>query len=181
MESESTWGHELMETLATVNIPLGTSFGEDGPRNWAVMGYTVAQLKSSFDSILTYHTASIRYANNIFLMNIGANDIRGAGGTEADTKENMQYMINALIAKYTNVKIYIAKPWVHDCTAAANTFAGWIDDLIASNPTTCFAGHDERTWLEGGDDGVTMTLDGVHYSAAGTAEIQSQWRTVLGY
>jgi hypothetical protein len=40
---------------------------------------------------------------------------------------------------------------------------------------------DERVWLEGGDDGATMTTDGVHYSSAGQTACAAAWQTVLGY
>lgn len=59
--------------------------------------------------------------------------------------------------------------------------AGWIDAIIADYPGRCYAGHDERIWLEGGDNGATMTYDGTHYSAAGQAECVNQWKTILGY
>ena len=33
--------------------------------------------------------------------------------------------------------------------------------------------------LEGGDDGATMTSDGIHYSAAGLAEVIAQWSAII--
>jgi len=49
-----------------------------------------------------------------------------------------------------------------------------------ARPGVAYLGHDERVWLEGGDDGATMTTDGRHYSAAGQAECAAQWRSVIG-
>ncbi len=174
-----SWGTTLISALDAA-VPVNWSAVENLPRNWAVSGATVASLKSSIDSLIAVHDANSETSNYVFLMNLGANDASGLPA-EATWKANYQYMIDALIVKYHTAKIYIAKPWRRNMLAACNLMAGYIDDLIAANPTTCFAGHDERTWLEGGDDGATMTYDGIHYSTAGLAECAAQWQTILGY
>ncbi len=92
-----------------------------------------------------------------------------------------QYVIDALKAAYIGAKIYLAKPWVRNEDVNADIQAGWIDTIVANNPGVVFAGHDERIWLKGADNGATMTTDGVHYSVAGNAEVINQWETTLGY
>lgn len=96
-------------------------------------------------------------------------------------KLRMGYIADAIHAKYPNGRVFIARPWRRDYLAQANTQAGWTDEIVAARAGWCFVGPDERVWLEGGDDGVTMTTDGTHYSAAGIIEAAAQWQSVLGY
>jgi lysophospholipase L1-like esterase len=42
-------------------------------------------------------------------------------------------------------------------------------------------GPDRRVYLEGGDDGVTYTSDGVHPNAAGASLEAAQLKTALGH
>ena len=115
------------------------------------------------------------------MFNLGVNDWGGGLPDENTWKTGYQYIIDACVVKWPSAKIYIVKPWNRGYTASATTMAGWIDALIAANPGVVFAGHNEAVWLEGGDNGVTMTADGTHYSAAGNTEAINQWMTVLGY
>jgi hypothetical protein len=110
---------------------------------------------------------------------LGVNDTT-ALPAEATWKANYLYIVDAMNVKWPNAIIYIAKVWGRTETADCNTLAGWIDDIVASR-AFLRVGHDERGWLEGGDDGVTMTTDGIHYSVAGNAECAAQWQSVMGY
>lgn len=114
------------------------------------------------------------------LVNLGINGVIGAG--EAATKADFQTIINACVSRWPACKVYLTKIW-NRATADAdlNTFAGWIDDLVSANPTNVFVGIDERTVIEGGDDGATNTTDGTHYSAAGATAAAVAWQAVMGY
>ena len=144
---------------------------------------TVATRKSSINADLA-NFDSVKISEgleNVVLCNLGVQEAALPLPLEATWKENYQYIIDAFVAAMPNVKIYLVKPWGRELETNVNTLAGWIDDLIAANPATCFAGHDERSWVKGVDDGATMTYDGLHYSAAGMVECAAQWKTILGY
>jgi lysophospholipase L1-like esterase len=173
----NTWPMVLLATLNILTAGDGIKWEENSEqRIMATSGATVAIRKSSIDSEL----ASIPLAADYILCNFGANDVTDTPN-ETYWNTNYQYIIDALHAKWPTAKIYLAKAWRRNYDAWCDTLAGRIDTLIAANPGVCFAGHDERVWLEGGDNGVTMTVDGVHYSTAGEAECAAQWQTILGY
>ena len=113
------------------------------------------------------------------LINVGANDVIGAV-VEADWKADLVDIIDQYIA-HTAAEIYIAYPWRRTYGAECAAMKTWIDAVIALYGSRVNAGHDENVWMEGGDDGVTMTADGVHYSVVGQTEMVSQWLTILGY
>lgn len=115
----------------------------------------------------------------VVLCNVGVNDLTGGLPVEATWKTNYEYIIDAILTKWPSVIVYIAKPWRRGYAADCNTLAGWIDDIIADYSGEVLVGHDERTWLEGGDDGATMTYDGIHYSTAGETECYNQWLAIL--
>jgi lysophospholipase L1-like esterase len=147
--------------------------------NVGVGSTTVASWATSISTVL----AGIATTNihKYVVINLGVNDWVSALPNETTWKANYQTIIDAVHTKWDYAKIYIVKPWSRNHTSDAATVAGWIDALIAANSGVCIAGHDEQGWLEGGDNGVTMTTDGVHYSTAGNAECISQWETVLGF
>ena len=88
--------------------------------------------------------------------------------------------IDILQTKWPAAKIYCVQTWIRGKNGEAATMAGWINTIVAARANT-FVGHNETVWLEGGDDGATMTSDGVHYSAAGNVEAAVQWKATLGY
>jgi len=151
---------------------------ENSPRGWAVSGYQLQDIKNGIDAEILNHESRINLIRNVFLINVGVNDVNPE---KATWKANYQYVIDALVAKWSDAEIFIVKPWKRSGGAKIDSMAIWIDQLINENPTTCFYGHDERVWLEGGDDGATMTSDGTHYSVAGQAECVNQWKIILGY
>jgi len=144
-------------------------------------GATTASMKALVDADLAAMTApSLVWLRHI-LVNIGANDIGGAMPTEAGFKADLGYILDAFHIKWPNATVYVASPWERGATANANTLAGWIAAVVAARSSWAFAGPDERTWLENGDDGATYTIDGIHYSSAGNTAAQQQWMTAMGY
>ena len=144
--------------------------------NVGVAGATVASTAAAIDTILAGQGVErLKYV----LINLGVND--GSSPNEATWKTNYQYIIDAVHTKWSEAKIYLAKPWKLNCDSTAVTMAGWIDDLITANSGVCYEGHNEYVWLKGADDGATYTSDGTHYSDAGKAETVNQWMTALGY
>ena len=100
---------------------------------------------------------------------------------EATWKADALAVLDAMRARWPAVRVYMVKPWRRGYSAESDTLAGWIDAVITLRPSFVFAGHDERVWLEHGDDGVAYTSDGIHYSNKGSAECARQWRTILGF
>jgi hypothetical protein len=115
------------------------------------------------------------------MVNVGVNDF-SLSLTSGEWIGYMQTIIDAIHTKWPRALIYVAKPWSRGFDATADTFAGWVDTLVASRSSFASVGTDERVWLKGSDNGTTMTTDGTHYSVpTGQAENAAQWRTVLGY
>lgn len=153
---------------------------ENFPRGWAANSATVLSIKSGIDTEIALHAVHQDAIRNVFLINLGRNDPIPA--TDSTTwSNNYRYIIDAIIVKWSDAEIYLAYPWSVSTNAAADIMATWINAIIADYPGRCYAGHDERVWLKGADNGATMTYDGTHYSAAGQAECANQWKTILGY
>ena len=171
--STNTWPAALTSLLYTVSGLHWTL------ANQAVGGETVAQAAAIIDAKLTAMNVTNANESDIrVLANWGANDVSTLPA-EATWKANYATIIDAVVAKWPTAKVYLVKPWRRGEAADCNTLAGWIDDLVALYPGVAFVGHDERTWLEGGDDGATMTTDGVHYSTAGQAAAAAQWEAII--
>lgn len=143
----------------------------------ATSGATVASKQASIDADLLLITVG---SPNVILCNLGANDVQVALPAEATWEANYLYILDAMRAKWPSAIMYVTKVWVRGFLANCNTIAGWIDTVVASR-SWLMAGDDERIWLEGGDNGVTMTTDGLHYSAAGFTEKVQQAKTLMGY
>jgi hypothetical protein len=63
----------------------------------------------------------------------------------------------------------------------ANLRANWLNDVLASRSGWAFPGPDERVFLENGDDGASMTDDGVHPNALGEYRSAQEWRRCIGF
>ena len=134
---------------------------------------TTATLKTYLDAQLPLITTP---NVNIVLSTLGVNDI--AVTSEANFKADYLYIVDKIKARFPSANMYLSKVWKQGADPAnVNT---WIDYVIAQR-SFCNAGHNETGWLEGGDNGATMTSDGVHYSDAGKTECAAQWKTILGY
>jgi len=185
-DTDRTWPTLMFADLNTAGLATQNVFAEDLPRNWAVGGYKLSTLKSSFDAFMLEHAgkASSVCDKFVFLINVGANDVSGVI-VEATWKTNYNYIIDAILTEYPTGKIYITKPWRRDYGTECDTLAGYIDDIVAayaiSNPDHVYVGDDECTWLEGGDNGATMSSDGIHYSTAGNTAKAAAIRAVIGY
>lgn len=142
--------------------------------NYGVEGATVASMKTYIDSNLSGVTEQA----DLITINLGAVDVTSMPA-EATWKANLNSIIASLQAKWPAAPIYIARPWQRNYTAESNTLAGWIADVVTAG-SKLYLGTDERVWMEGGDDGATMTSDGVHYSAAGELACAVQWKAAFG-
>lgn len=142
-------------------------------------GGTVATMKARVDADLAALTNPITPAYLLF--NLGVNDVSQGLPAEATWKANAGYILDAFHTRWPSINVYVMKVW--DRQGPQNdldTLNTWIDAVVAARVGWAHVGPNEQVWLEGGDDGATMTYDGVHYSASGNAACAAQWKTVLG-
>jgi lysophospholipase L1-like esterase len=149
-------------------------FAEIGPRI-SNTGWTTAVLQDNIDAYLAALGAGTPAH---ILINIGVNDLYGAM-VEGTIKADLLYILAALHTKFPGVPCYFMRPWSRAKPTEANTYAGWIDDLVAGDALARL-GPDERIFLEGGDDGATWTSDGVHPTNAGYTLTATKWREAIG-
>lgn len=144
---------------------------------YGIPGYTAAQMKTYIDANL----ASVAGTANKATLNFGANDV-GALPAQATWKASMTSIIDSVRAKWAGVDIYIARPWRRGYATECNSLATWISDIVALyGDGKVHLGMDERVWLENGDDGVTYTTDGIHYTQPAEAVCAAAWKTAMGY
>lgn len=158
-----------------LNNTAGASIYYELPTRFGVSGATTASLKTYVDSNL----AAVTGTAHIITINLGANDVSSMPA-EATWKANMIAIVDALRAKWSSAAIYIARPWRRSYASQCNTLATWIAAVVATYPSGVYLGMDERVWMEGSDDGATMTVDGIHYSdPAGEVACATAWAAVI--
>jgi len=145
-----------------------------------VSGASVATYLAQTDAILaTFPTDATTGDYRAVTLNWGVNGTDQTAD-EATWTANYLAIIDKVHAKAPNALVYLMRPWMVGYDARAAVLHGWIDTIVAARAFTR-VGPDEAVWVKGSDNGATMTLDGVHYSAAGNTEAAIQWQTVLGY
>jgi lysophospholipase L1-like esterase len=148
------------------------------PAVLALSGLTISGLQSVIDSWLAGFTP--QYDPPFVLFNMGANDVVGTW-PEATWKANLAYILDAIHTKFPRAVIYQMRSWRRGYATESDTIATWAADVRATRAPWAVTGPDERVFLEGGDDGATYTVDGVHPNAAGYALTADQWIAALGY
>lgn len=166
-----------MTLIAAINALTDPSPHFNGD-NIAAAASGAAFWAANLDLRLALNPHADKDNHTICLFNIGVNDFGNVA--EAAWIANVETVADSLRGRWPALLFYIMRPWKRNFDAMADTFAGWIAQIVASR-SFCKLGPDERLWLKGADDGATMTVDGVHYSAAGEAECAAQWLTVLGF
>lgn len=170
--NDDTWVTTLLNGLPPV------LWWKENPARtlYAVAGWGTSDLLAAIQANLSAETVKSDYV----LINIGSNDLASMP-VEATWKTNMLAILDAIHAWSSVARVYLTKPWRRDYGTEADTYAGWIDDVVALRPSFAYVGDDERDWFENDDDGVTYSDDGIHYNAAGQAAKVAAMRTVLGY
>lgn len=143
------------------------------PTRYAFAGWTIATVKAGIDAELAGAVGTPDYV----LINMGVNDAN-VGTAEGPFKSDYAYVLNALNAKWPNAKIYVARFWMRGFTAACTTYWNYIQSVVATH-SHCYLGPSEATTIENGDDGVTYTVDGLHYNSAGIKVWATAWEAVL--
>ena len=114
------------------------------------------------------------------LINLGANDV-GAAMVENDVKTAYGYILDAYHTAWPRAWIGVMQVWRRDCDDNCDLFNSWLGTIVAARSSWAHLGPDERIFLEGGDDGATYTVEGVHPNAAGYALTAAGWKTAMGY
>jgi lysophospholipase L1-like esterase len=184
------------KTAATTDMPsmvgylplMASSLGNwhENPPRYAVSGMHITDMAIAIPGVLTTLNATPDY----ILMNMGVTDLHTGPYIPLPATFQTDYgiILDALHAKWPFTRIYLMRVWKRWISVEANwgPEIAQIDDtiipaLIATRSTWCFFGPDERIFLEGGDDGVTLTTDGVHPNHAGYIVTAAAWKTALGY
>jgi hypothetical protein len=171
------------KSLVNTNWPLNltTTLGSITGQHWhyvtnALGGQTVVQRAAQVDADITrYAGGTVKHV----LVNLGVNGLGSIA--EADWKTAYAYILDAYHTAYPRATVWCTKPWMRDGDADCVTMAGWIDDVLVARSTWASVGDNEAAWMKGGDNGVTMTSDGIHPNATGQAEKVVQVLTELGY
>ena len=158
--------------VAAIETQTGTAWNR---RKIFESGSTVAELLATVNAQIGDVPGRPAYV----LINIGVVDMNAPMTSEENFKADYSAIIDTIRFTWTGISIYLMRPWKVGYDAESDTMAGWISDIISGYASGVYAGPDERIWLEGGDNGATMTSDGVHYSVAGHAACAVQWLAVL--
>jgi hypothetical protein len=143
-------------------------------------GYDVAMMKPLVDADIAAYGAGVP-AVAYLLFNLGVNDVSHGLPAQATWEANTGYILDAFHTKWAGIHVYLMLVWDRQGPQGdLDTVNTWIGNVVAARAGWAFAGPNEQVWLEGGDDGATMTYDGVHYSAAGNTTAAAQWKTALG-
>jgi lysophospholipase L1-like esterase len=95
-------------------------------------------------------------------------------------------VLDMVHTKWPSAKVYLMRVWKRlvDANWAAEIAAindTYIPALAAAHAGWCFVGPDERIFLEAGDDGASLTTDGIHANHDGYIAYASAWLATLGY
>lgn len=168
--SLNAWPGALVTALGVATAGVQT-WRDD---NVSVSAIGAAYFAANIASIL----AAQKDNHTVVLVNLGVNDFSSA--THSQWVADVSSVVDAIVTRWPGTRVYLMRPWKRGYNAVADTFAGWIGEVIAAH-SFVHAGPDERVWLKGSDDGGANTTDGIHYSAAGQAAAVTAWRSVLGY
>lgn len=125
--------------------------------------------------------ASRAHVADYVLVNIGANDAT-AGTSEANFKTAYGSILDKCHTKWPDARMYCMLVWVRNYLSQCNSVNTWIAEVIADGRSSwAFVGPDERVFLEGGDDGVTYTADGIHPNHAGYVLTAQEWQAAMGF
>lgn len=147
------------------------------PPRYSLGGGTSVTIEAQMNTQLAARTHVADYV----LVNIGANDAT-AGTSEANFKTAYGSILDKVHAKWSGAKVYCMLVWVRDYLSQCNSINTWIAAVIADGRSSwAFVGPDERVFLEGGDDGVTYTADGIHPNHAGHVLTAQKWQEAIGF
>lgn len=114
------------------------------------------------------------------LVNIGVNDINVT--PQASFEASLGSLLDKIHTAYPTMHILLALPWKRGFDTQCTTMDDvWIPNVASPRSSFVTLGPDERTVIKAGDNGVTNTTDGVHYSAAGNTAWAAALKTAMGF
>lgn len=162
------------------NMTGGALLAVESPARLAFSGWSSLTMYQNLDSLLN----SAAGTPDFIFYNLGANDEPpgiNPPPTQAQWTLWTSTNLDKLHAKWPSAQIYVARAWTSNYPALADQRAQWTAAILSTRSSWAFPGPDERVYLENGDNGATMTEDGVHYSPLGEYRTAQEWRKVLGY
>ena len=161
-----------------LNTKLVTRFGAatETPTRLATGGWSVSDARNNIDSWL----AGTSTVPDVVLFNFGVNDSH-QGLSQSTFETNSGYILDQTHAKWPSATLLVARAWASTCTGCSTPIDDtWIPNVLSTRSSFAKNGFDERIWLENGDNGASMTTDGIHYSTAGCTAAATNWDTVIG-
>ncbi len=140
----------------------------------AYTGWQTGSIKDRIDDSL----AALDGTPDYILMDLGINDARN-DLPQTETRANFDYVLDAIHTALPSTIIFMARVWDRDHTSQRMLVNATIDSIVSERNSYVKYGHDETIWFEGGDNGETMSGDGLHYNAASEIEVTNQWVTIL--
>lgn len=182
-DSKSTATYDYVPTLLA-SLQTATNrywFERPAVRTYALGSINVNGLRAIYDS--NPLDTSLRVTD--VLLNIGVNDVTDSA-ISATWQTDMNAILDALHTAYPTARIGVMRIWKRtDGHATWAAKIATIDDTYIpaciAGRSYCYLGPDERVWLENGDNGTTLTDDGIHANVAGRAVEAAQWKAVMGY
>lgn len=146
--------------------------GVERPAEIAVGGATTAHWAANIDAALAARTDR----PDKILINLGVNDLPTWPSGQADTVSNFRYILDALHTWSPASEIGIMRFWQRTYDEECDEFAEILLPQIRDGyEAFTREGPDERVFLENGDNGTTLTDDGLHPNAAGNLVTAAEW------
>jgi hypothetical protein len=172
------WPNSLITGLNTDYVGSMTITRENP--TMAHSGHDIGEAAADIDADLASHSFNTNVDDYVFFINYGI--ITAIDETEANFKSNYLYVIDALQTKFPNCKIFVTYPG--SGLTRHDQIKPWIDDIVAAR-SNVYAGDDEETQFEGGNNYATYYYDGLHYNALAHAQkvvaLRARMLAVLGY
>jgi lysophospholipase L1-like esterase len=168
------WTNKLLGGLRSIS---NWSSVNESPSRLATAGWTVGDLLNNTDAWI----AAAATVPDIILLNIGVNDA-AQGTSQANFESRLGSVLDKLHAAWPLALIFVAKVWRGDNPAWAVTCDSisdvWIPNVLATRNWASL-GLDERLVIRDPDDGLTKTLDKVHYNSAGDTALANAWQAIV--
>lgn len=169
-DSKSDTGNSWHTTLATKfqdarGIPLAYSIAAQAGRGIVNAAPSIVGFLSPINVNTDYPTV---------ICNLGVNDFVGMP-SQATIETAYLTIVDAMKAKWPNVRVWLMRPWKQGYDAAADTMATYIGNVQSSRSSFVSLGPDERVFLRGSDNGASETTDGIHPSALGQTLYANEW------
>ncbi|TXH12668.1 MAG: SGNH/GDSL hydrolase family protein [Hyphomicrobiaceae bacterium] len=147
------------------------AYWTEKPARYAGGGWTVATVKAGIDTALAARADTPTHV----LIYLGANDVVSMP-VEATYKTNMNYILDAVHAKWANAQIYVGTGGRTGSEANTATLMTWNADCLAGR-AYAHAGINYIDVFSGNE--ATLLADSVHPNHAGFVVMAAAWQATL--